>query len=284
MQIALHNLAAKHTNLLTGIRIARETGYVGIEIGRDKLDRYLAQGFSLDALCRYLEQTPAVGLSYVQDIERQERRDYEMLLAECEATCRLAEQIRCPMVQLLTGPLDPVGPYQGLAGKEWPEMRRLTAKNLKVLAEIGKAHDVRFYLEALAFTPLHRLDQQLELLEETACNNVGLVIDFYHLWGSGTRPDEIARLNKDVICCVDFCDSLDEFGKGDDFRQRGRDVWTGGGRIPLKDWVDAVRATGFDGIWRCELLSPTYWELDPWQTARDLRRFLEYLMGLACVT
>ena len=128
------------------------------------------------------------------------------------------------------------------------------------------------------------LDQQLELLEETACNNVGLVIDFYHLWGSGTRPDEIARLNKDVICCVDFCDSLDEFGKGDDFRQRGRDVWTGGGRIPLKDWVDAVRATGFDGIWRCELLSPTYWELDPWQTARDLRRFLEYLMGLACVT
>ena len=50
MLIALHNLAAKHTNLLTGIRIARETGYAGIEIGGDKLQRYLAQGFSIDSL------------------------------------------------------------------------------------------------------------------------------------------------------------------------------------------------------------------------------------------
>jgi len=283
MQIALHNLAARHTNLLTSLRIARETGYSGIEIGRDKLDRYLAQGFSLEGLRPLFERTPPVGFSYVQDIERQEPQDHEALLAECDATCCLAERLGCPMVQLLTGPLDAAGPYKGLCGKPWPEMRRLTAKNLKALAEIGKAHHVRFYLEALTFTPLHRLDQQLELLDETARDNVGLVIDFYHLWGSGTRPDEIARLNKDLIFCVDFCDSLDDFGKGNDYRQRGRDVWTGGGRIPLKEWVDAVKATGFDGIWRCELLSPKYWELDPWQTARDLRRFLEYLMGSAYI-
>ena len=39
-----------------------------------------------------------------------------------------------------------------------------------------------------------------------------------------------------------------------------------------------LKATGFDGVWRCELLSPKYWELDPWQTARDLRIFLQYLL------
>ena len=48
MLIALHNLAAKHANLLTSIRIARETGYAGIEIGGDKLKRYLDQGFGID--------------------------------------------------------------------------------------------------------------------------------------------------------------------------------------------------------------------------------------------
>jgi sugar phosphate isomerase/epimerase len=278
MQIALHNLATQHSNLVTSIRIARETGYSGIEIGGPKLKTYLAQGYSIDSLHPLLGEVPPVGLSYVQDIERQEPAQYDALLAECEATCSLAEQLGCPMVQLLTGPLDPTGPYKGLAGRPWPEMRKLTAKNLKALAAIGKSHHVRFYVEALAFTPICRLDQQLELLEETACAEVGLVLDFYHLWGGGTKPEEIARMNKQFIFCVDFCDSLDAFGQGGDIRQRGRDVWTGGGNIPLKEWVDAVQATGFDGIWRCELLSPKYWELDPWNTARDLKTFLEYML------
>lgn len=278
MLIALHNLATKHTNLLTSIRIARETGYAGIEIGGDKLKRYLNQGFSVNSLRPLFKDVPPVGLSYVEDIERQEPREYQALLEECETTCSLAEQIGCPMVQLLTGPLDPNGPYKGLTGQPWPEVRKKTARNLAALADIGKSHKVRFYLEALTFTPLNRLDQQLELLAETARDNVGLVLDFYHLWDSGARPEDIARIDKKLISCVDFCDSLDPFGARGDAQQRGRDVWTGGGRVPLKEWVDAVRATGFDGVWRCELLSPKYWELDPWNTARDLRIFLEYML------
>src|SRR5262245_64227500 len=49
-----------------------------------------------------LKETPPIGLSYVQDIECQEPQEYEALLSECEATCTLAEQLGCPMVQLLT--------------------------------------------------------------------------------------------------------------------------------------------------------------------------------------
>jgi sugar phosphate isomerase/epimerase len=278
MRIALHNLATRHTNLLTSIRIARETGYDGIEIGNDKLQTYLDQGFPLESLLSLFKEVPPLGFSYVRDIERQEPNEYRALLTECEERATTAEKIGCPLVQLLTGPLDPSGSYKGLAGRPWSEQRSLTAKNLKALAKIGKAHKVGFYLEALTFTPLNRLDHQLELLEETACDNVGLALDFFHLWNSGTQPEQIARVKKELISCVDFCDSLDAFGTHGDHRQGGRNIWTGGGRIPLKEWVDAVKATGFDGIWRCELLAPKYWELDPWQTARDLKSFLEYLL------
>jgi sugar phosphate isomerase/epimerase len=275
---AMHNLAVMHCNLLTSIQIAKDTGYAAVEIGGPRLKRYLAQGYSVESLRPLLNEVPPIGLSYVQDIERQGPKPYEALLAECEETCALSESIGCPMVQLLTGPLDPSGPYKGMGDKPWPEQRRLTAKNLKALAAIGKKHKVKFFLEGLAFTPVNRLDQQIELLEETACDNVGLVLDFYHLWGGGTHAEEIAKMNKNYIFHVDFCDSTDPFGGGGDPQQRGRDVWTGGGRIPLKEWVDAVRATGYDGIWKCELLSPKYWELDPRKTAADLKTFLEYLL------
>jgi sugar phosphate isomerase/epimerase len=278
MKICLHNLATAHANLITHLQTAIDTGYAGVEISGPKLRRYLDQGFGVESLRPYFQQVPPIGMSYVQDIERQDPKAYDSLLEECESICRLAASIGCPMVQLLTGPLDPDSPYKGLAGRPWDETRRLTAKNLRALSAIGKAYGVTFFLEGLTFTPLNRLDQQLELLDEAACDNVGLVLDFYHLWDSGTEPEAIAKIDKGLIYCVDFCDSLDEFGTRGDARQRGRDVWTGAGRIPLQLWVDAVKATGFDGVWKCELLSPRYWELDPVKTAADLKTFLEYLL------
>jgi sugar phosphate isomerase/epimerase len=216
-------------------------------------------------------------MTYIQDIERQEPAEYASLLRECEELCIIAKSVGCPMVQLLTGPLVPSGPYQGLTGRPWPEMRKLTAKNLKALSDIGHAHGIRFFLEALTWTPLHKLEHALELLDETGRDNVGIVVDFWHLWDSGATADQVAKLNKDIIFCTHFCDSLEPWGVRGTYEQRGRDIWTGAGNIPLKEWVDAVLATGFDGAWSCELLAPKYWELDPFNTARDLKNFLEYM-------
>jgi sugar phosphate isomerase/epimerase len=278
MIIALQSLVTYHCNLLTDLRIARETGYNAIEINGTKLKRYLAQGYPLASLLPWLKDTPAVAMTYIQDIERQKPAQYAALLQETEALCALAEGLDCPMVQLLTGPLDPTGPYQGLTGMDWPEQRRLTARNLAALADIGKAHNVKFFIEALTWAPLHRLDQTLEVIDAAGRDNLGLVIDFWHLWDGGATPDEVARVDRRVIYNVHACDSLEQWGERGTHEQRGRDVWMGAGRIPLKEWVDAVRATGYDGPWMCELLSPKYWELDPWNTARDLRVMLEYLL------
>ena len=278
MFIALQSLVTMHCNLLTDIRIATETGHSGIEINGPKLKRYLAQGYEIESLLPLLKDLPPVGLTYVQDIERKDPRQRAALLEECEVLCSLAEKLGCPMVQLLTGPLDPNGSYKGLGDIPWSELREQTAKNLRSIAKIGQAHQVRFFLEALTWTPLHKLSQVLEVIDAAGENNVGLVVDFWHLWDSGTTVDEIAKLQKDVIYCIHFCDSLEKWGERGTYQQQGRDVWTGGGRIPLKEWVDAVKSTGFDGCWSCELLSPKYWELDPWKTARDLKGFLEYLL------
>lgn len=151
----------------------------------------------------------------------------------------------------------------------------MTAKNLRDLANIGKHHKVEFYLEPLSWTPLHTLAQALELLDEATVDNVGLNIDFWHHFTSGTTPDQIARLDGKVIKAIHFCDSLPVTGK---ITQELRNVWTGAGSIPLQEWVNAVKATGYNGWWSCELFSLRHYELDPWDTAQNLKALMEYLI------
>ncbi len=278
MIIALNGTATMYCNLLTDIRIAKETGYDAIEIIGSKLYRYLDQGLTLEHLKSQLQGFPVVALGFVQDIERQEPDDYAALLQESEKMISLAEKLSCPMVQLLTGPLDPSGPYKGLPEMPWPELRKLVAKNLAAIADIGAQHHVRFYLEPLNWVPLHSLQQTLELIDAAGRDNVGLVVDFWHQWDCGTTPDQVAKLDRKLIYGAHFCDSLERHGSRGSATQPGRRVWTGGGHIPLKEWVDAVLATGFDGWWACELFSPKHWELDPWETARLLKDTLKYML------
>lgn len=277
MILALHGLSTRHCTLLTDFKIARETGYDAIEIVGSKLHRYLEQGYTVAALQPLLLETPAVGLGFIRDIERQGTEAQAALFAETEKTCALAAELGHPMVQLITGPHDPGSDYRPLEGVPWNEARTLVGKNLARIGDIGREHGIRFYLEALNFTPIHTLEHSLELIDAAERENIGLVIDFWHLWGASATPEQIARLDKKLIFCAHFCDSLEQHGERGDAYQAGRNIWTGAGNIPLKTWVDAVRATGFDGWWACELLAPKYWELDPWTTARDLRTFFNYM-------
>ena len=194
--------------------------------------------------------------------------------------CALAQQLGSPSVQLLTGPLAPGHgghhDYMGLTGRPWAEVRDLTTKNLKVLADIGAKHNVGFYLEPLAWATLHTLEQGLEVIDAAERDNIGLVIDFWHLWTTGTKPEDVAKVDKNLILGVHFCDSLPLTGGL--VTHKLREVWPGGGYIPLKEWVDAVKATGFDGWWSGELHSPRHWELDPWETARCFKDAIECML------
>ena len=282
MIIAHSGTCTMHCNLLTDIQVAKETGYEGMEIIGSKLYRYLEQGLSIDDVKKQLDGFPVVAMGYVQDIERQEPEEYDSLLKETELMCSRAQELECSTVQILTGPVGPgIGVfegYMGLMGKPWKEVRDKTAKNIKVMADIAAKYNVKFYLEALAWTPVHTLEQILELLDVIGKDNVGLVIDFWHLWVSQVKPEAVAQLDKKIIYGVHYCDSLPVPEGAETISHDLRHVWSGGGHIPLKEWVDAVVATGYDGWWACELFSPKHWEMDPWEVAGLLRNQLRYLL------
>lgn len=281
MQIIHNGECTKDCNLLTDIRIAKETGYDGIEIIGRKLDRYLAQGLAIENLRIYLDELPAASIGYVADIERDAPDEKKTLLAEVDRLCDLAKKLGIPLVQLTSGPiniglgLEPPASYADILKMPWPELRELTVRNLREIADIGSGYGIVFYLEPLAWTPFHTLDQALEILDVVERENITLIMDFWHLFTTGTRPEDIARkVKKEMIGGVHLCDSV----SGDGSNHADRDVFTGGGIIPLQEWVDAIKATGYDGWWAGEMFSHKHRELDQWEVAKSIRDLMHMLL------
>ena len=271
MFVTLHSLATMHSNVATEIRLARETGYDGIEFFLPKLERYLEQGHTAAKLASHLERynLQPTCINALLSIERQ-GEDRTQLLKEAERLCATAASLRCPVLQVV--------PFNGLSHLPYDQSFALIIENIRALADIGARHGTRLQLEVIAWTPIRTLRQSLEIIEKVGRENVGIVVDFWHLWaGEGTRPEEVAKLDKDLITGIHFCDGkkIPKDREWEEAELRG--FLAGEGDIPLVEWCDAVKATGFDGPWSCELTSPKHWEWDTVELMRELRRLmLEY--------
>ena len=277
MRLVYNSNSTMHLPALMQIRVAKETGWDGIFLRQEHLRRYLAQGYDTASLRSALAGLGPVNLGALADVERWGPAERAAMLDEAAALTELAAEVGASYVQLLTGPVTPGGTYSGPAELSRTELRRVTASAVRSVADLGAPSAVRYYLEPVAWTPLSGLAEAVDVIDAAERDNVGLVLDFWHLWQRGATPDSVSRLDQRMIFGVDLADSLGPAGTGTP-DQRSRCVWPGEGDIPLQEWVDAVRSTGFDGWWDNELYSPLHWEsADPFGIGAGL---LEVLNGL----
>ncbi len=270
MIITMHELATMHSNIKTDIRIAREAGYNALEIFEGKLLRYLDCGYKAEDLLSLFKKyniKPAC-INALKDVERVKPEEREKLLIEAERLCDAAEKFGCSIVQLV--------PYCRLAGRPWKEILEITAKNIADIADIGKKYGIKFQLEPIAWSPIHSLSRSLQVIENVERENVGLVIDFWHLWAGGeTEIDEVSKLNKKMIYGIHFCDGIKNTPGKEWNELELRSFLPGEGDIDIKKWVEAVKNTGFDGVWSAELLSPKHWEWDLLEIAIETKARME---------
>jgi len=278
MRLVYNSNSTMHLPALMQISVAKKTGWDGIFVRDEHLRRYLAQGYPPASLRDALAGLNPVNLGALADVERWREPERAAMLREAAALTELALDIGASYVQLLTGPVAPGGAYVGPADLSTAELRRVTASAIQSVADLGASSGLRYYLEPVAWTPLSSLGQAVDVIDAAERENVGLVLDFWHLWQRGATPEDIAGLDARVIFGVDFADALGPPGTGTP-DQRSRCVWPGDGDIPLREWVDAVRSTGFDGWWDNELYSPPHWELaDPFAVGAGLHDVLEKLL------
>lgn len=282
-----------HGNVVNDIAVAKAAGYGGIELQSPKLYRYLDAGYAVESLPPLLDGLEVTGIGAVLDLER--RGDArETLLAEVERMADIAVVVGAPILQMCTGPVDgevvkdfQAGRltaddlrYRGTLGLSESDALDVAAANVREAADIAADRGLDLYLEPLAWSNVNRHRHSLEIIERAGRGNVGIALDTWHYWTTGDTLEEVAATPKELIKAAHISDGLDLDRERDVPDQSvHRNVVIGGGAIPLQEWVDAIKSTGYDGWWVSEMFSDKANEHDFLEVATTIRGLLHILVS-----
>lgn len=288
-KLIYHGLVSRHAPLAIDLEIMQKAGFQGLEVSAAKMRAALEAGITEEELSGWLRGVDVPGVGFLLDIERQGQH-FDILVQEAQDLFRLAVLAGAKGVQVLTGPVQVEavqafaasgnsGLYEGVLRLTRKDQMLITAANLARLADIAAEFGLLLYLEALAWSPLNKLRDQVELIERADRPNLRMVVDFWHCYASGDRPEDVAALPRHLIYGVHVCDSLTYQGGIPD-EVILRDVPTGQGVLKLQDWVDAVKATGYEGWWSCELFCRRQQQENSFVVAGTLRNQMAHLIGM----
>jgi len=271
---ALHTKSIWKSNLLSDIRIAKEAGFGAVEMAGTKVWDYIEAGRTTETVKETLKKynMKMISINDIANVERTDDDSIARMLYETETLSAFAKEVGCDCIQLV--------PLCALAGRPEEEIIRLTADNIRRICDIGAKYGVRFQLEPVAWSPIHSLRTTKALIEAVDRPNFGTVIDFWHLWyGRETTLDEVRAFDPNRIYHIHFCDGKHnpEGTVCDETVLRGG--YAGEGDIPLKDWVEAVKATGYDGWWSYELVSKEHWQSDTKEVAERTSALLDQYLN-----
>lgn len=131
---------------------------------------------------------------------------------------------------------------------------------ITAVAQVLSDHGIRFGLEYCA-TPslrhgkrhafIHSLPQLRELIAASAAPNLGLVLDSWHWWMSGSPAAELASLRKDEVVGVDLNDAPAGVPQAE-LPDRQRELPGATGVIDIAQFLGAFQRLGYEGPVRVE--------------------------------
>ncbi|PHX95538.1 MAG: xylose isomerase [Pedosphaera sp.] len=148
-------------------------------------------------------------------------------------------------------------------------------ERIGAVARVLGDHGVRFGLEYCA-TPtlrrgkrhefIHSLPQVRELISTISTPNLGLVLDSWHWWMSGSSAEELASLRKDEVVGVDLNDAPVAVPQVE-LLDRQRELPGATGVIDLAQFLGTLQRLGYDGPVRAEPFEFTGWQRKPAEVA-----------------
>lgn len=286
--LSLQSSVVGRANLRTYIHAAKAAGFDCIEPTKVQLDYFFSAGYQPKDVKELLGDMEISSVGWLSDIERQGGEQLS-LMKEAETLFETASAVGSHAVEIINGPVDwhavdcyrrkaPYEGYTGLLGYPREELDRLMVKNLKALADLAAGFGLTLFFEPLCWTPVPSLKEAIPLVEQAERDNLKVVIDFYHNYIAGRDADFLSRIDKELILGVHICNSREPDDRVP-CEEIFRDAGFYEGAVPVKEWVEAVKATGFCGWWAYETFSKREAEEDVYEFAsyvhRELKRLVE---------
>ena len=197
MRLVYNSNSTMYLPALMQIRVARETGWDGVFVRAEHLRRYLAQDYPVATPARG-PRGPRAG----QHGRAARRRALAAGRAGGDARARrrrspeLAVDVGVSNVQLLSGPVAPGGAYSGPASCRRPTSAGSRPRPSGRSPTSGRRTGSATTSSRSRGRRSGTLARAVEVIDAAERDNVGLVLDFWHLWQRGTTPDDVARLDR----------------------------------------------------------------------------------------
>lgn len=269
MKLSLNSaILGQSLSLPDYVALASKCGYEGVDLGLASLIS-LAPDDPVAAAEELFSRFDVAPAAWGLPVEwQQSDEDFEAGLASLPYQAEVAAGIGCPRCLAWIRPANeqPAVQYRAMVV---PRLRKVA----QTLGELG----VRFGLEWVA--PRHlrtepglhpfiwRMDQTLELIDEIAEPNLGLLVDSFHWFNAEHTIADLEALSPEQIVHVHINDAPDR--SLDDQRDMEREV-PGRGIIDLTGFLQGLSRTGYRDFLGVEILSEAFRQIPVEQAARDV--------------
>ncbi|MCE5265844.1 MAG: sugar phosphate isomerase/epimerase [Deltaproteobacteria bacterium] len=235
---------------------AARAGFRAVGLQMAAVENYLASGHSLVDARSVLDALGLVApeMNFIPDwiYTRDDAR--KTALTRFARFCEVSEALGCRVIVSTTS--CPGAPDDMLAYENYGEICRTAAE--------------RGLIAGLEFVPWATVKTVMDawrLVERVNHPAAGIVLDVFHLVKGGSRLEEIRNIPAEKIAIVHVND-LDDTGEDILTLCRNRRLLPGEGKFPLREFMKAVRSTGYGGWYALEVLSEEYDMQDPDLIAR----------------
>ena len=262
MKLALNGATTMQADLPTDFQAAKTAGYDYVEIWADKLRTFLHHRTS-DELKELIATSgvPPLSINSIEHVTFRDSPTWDGIKEQCAELSEVAEKLECPFIVVVPSPL-PEG------GATRAEVVDESVRALRELGEIAARRGVSLAFEFLGQPDcsVPTLDLAHEVVRAADRKNLGLVIDSFHFYAGGSTIEMVEALDPNLIYVFHINDA--ENLPRQELLDKHR-LLPGLGILPLRELIVAFRKIGYDKVASVEIFRPEYWELDPFQLAKD---------------
>lgn len=249
------------------LRLCERVGFDYIEIRLDMLAGYL-RTHTLEDLKSFFKKSRlkphALNAIYLYELFLKEADEKsEALLERFLYAVMVAREIGAPAL-IVVPPLQPDpqgGPYEGAE----EHIVESCVRMLRQLAALASPYGIRLCFELVGFprSSVQTIALARRIVTETNCENVGYVMDSYNIYLHDRTNDfrQLRSIEPGKLWAVHI--NSGESVSGEELTEQSQRCFPDRGVLDVKNFLQNLKAVGYDGMVSVETFRPEYWEKSP---------------------